>query len=196
MALTFLVNTIAADATVTNPFYEAYLRTQAIGADLDQSEITAAMESSLLCAILPIIDGQERVEAILDPGCQIVAMLEQVSTALALYYDLTIRLHMVSANGGVDQLLGLACNVPFLVRTITLYLQVHVLHTPAYDILLGHPFDILTQSVVRNFADENQTITILDPNTGRKATVPTIPRGTFRFAERNPHKCKVHSSDF
>ena len=186
-----------ADAIViTDPFYEAYLRAQAIGANLNESEITIAMESSSLRAILPIIDGQERVEAILDPGCQIVTMLEQVSTALTLCYDPTIHLHMVSANGGVDQSLGLVCNVPFLVGTITLYLQVHVLRAPAYDILLGCPFDVLTQSVVRNFADENQTITILDPNTSCKVTIPTIPRGTFRFAEQNPHKCKVHSSDF
>ena len=119
-----------------------------------------------------------------------------ITTALALSYDPTIRLHMVSANGGVDQSLGLARNVPFLVGTITLYLQVHVLRAPAYDILLGRPFDVLTQLVVRNFSDENQTITILDPNTGRKATVPTIPRGTFRFAECNPHKCKIHEQDF
>ena len=186
-----------ADATViTDPFYEAYLHAQAIGADLDKSEITVATESSSLRAILPIIDRQERVEAILDPGCQIVAMSEQVWTAHTLCYDPTIRLHMVLANGGVDQSLGLACNVPFLVGTITLYLQVHVLHAPAYDILLGRLFDVLTQSIVRNFTDENQTITILDPNTSRKATVPTILHGTFHFAKRNPHKCKIHSSDF
>ena len=186
-----------ADTTViTDPFYKAYLCAQAISADLDESEITIATESSSLCAILPIIDGQERVEAILDLGCQIVAMLEQVLTTLALCYDPTIHLHMVLVNGGVDQSLGLAHNVPFLVSTITLYLQVHVLHAPAYNILLGRPFDVLTQSIVRNFADENQTITILDSNTGQKATVPTIPHSTFRFAEQNLHKCKVHSSDF
>ena len=92
---------------------------------------------------------------------------------------------MVSANGGVNQSLGLARNVPFLVGEITLYLQVHILRSPAYDILLGRPFDILTQSVVRNYRDENQTITILDPNTGKKATVPTIQRGSFRFTERH-----------
>ena len=186
-----------ADATViTDSFYKAYLHTQAIGANLDKSEITVTTESSSLHTILPIIDRQERVEAILDPGCQIVAMSEQVSIAYALCYDPTICLHMVSANSGVDQSLGLACNVPFLIGTITLYLQVHVLHAPAYDILLGHPFDVLTQSIVRNFADENQTITILDPNTGQKATVPTILHSTFHFAEWNPHKCKIHSSDF
>ena len=91
---------------------------------------------------------------------------------------------MMSANGGVDQSLGLARNVPFLVGDITLYLQVHILRKPAYDILLGRPFDVLTQSIVRNYADENQTVTIIDPNTSRKATVPTIPRGSFRFADR------------
>ena len=173
-----------ADATViADPFYKAYLRTQATSADLDKSEITVTTKSSTLCTILPVIDGQERAEAILNPRCQIIAMSEQVSTTLALCYDPTICLHMVSVNSGVDQSLGLACNVPFLVGTITLYLQVHVLCAPAYDILLGCPFNVLTQSIIRNFSNKNQTITILNPNTGRKATVLTILCSTFRFAE-------------
>ena len=102
-------------------------------------------------------------------------MSEEVCNALVLHYDPTIRLHMMSANGGVDQSLGLAQNVPFVVGDITVYLQVHILRNPAYDILLSWPFDVLTQSIVRNFADKNQTITIIDPNTGRKATILTIP---------------------
>jgi hypothetical protein len=91
---------------------------------------------------------------------------------------------MVSANGGVNQSLGLARNIPFVVGEITLYLQVHVLRAPAYNILLGRPFDVLTQSVVHNFANENQMVTILNPNTDRKATILTIPCGSFRFADR------------
>ena len=94
----------------------------------------------------------------------------------------------MSANGGVDQSLGLAQNVPFVVEDITVCLQIHILRNPAYDILLGRPFDILTQSIIQNFADENQTITIIDPNTRRKATIPTIPQGSFRFADRRPKK--------
>jgi hypothetical protein len=182
-----------ANATVIADPYEAYLRKNAGNGHSTESGIVVAAESNALRAILPIIDGQDRVEAILDPGCQIVAMSEEISNALALPYDPAIRLHMVSANGGIDQSLGLARNVPFLVGDITLYLQVHVLRAPAYDILLGRPFDVLTQSVVRNFADENQTVTILDPNTGRKATVPTIPRGSHRFADKRAtiHKCPV-----
>ena len=94
----------------------------------------------------------------------------------------------MSANGGVDQSLGLARNVSFLVGDITLYLQVHILRAPAYDILLDRPFDVLTQSIVHNYVDQNQTITILDPNTGQKATVPTISRRSFQFADRRAKK--------
>ncbi len=174
-----------ADATIIADPYEAFLKSHPMGAQYSQDTIEVAAESNSLRAILPVVDNQEKVEAILDPGCQIVAMSEEVCNALALPYDPTIRLNMVSANGGVNQSLGLARNVPFLVGEITLYLQVHILRSPAYDILLGRPFDILTQSVVRNYRDENQTITILDPNTSKKATVPTIQRGSYRFAERH-----------
>ena len=46
--------------------------------------------------------------------------------------------------------------------------------------------DVLTESVVRNFANEDQTITIFDPNTGRRATVPTSPRGRPRRVVQRP----------
>lgn len=184
-----------ANATIIADPFEAYLREGAVGTK-PADPVQVAAESNALRAILPIVDGQDKVEAILDPGCQIVAMSEEVCNALALPYDPVIRLNMVSANGGVDQSLGLARNVPFLVGDITLYLQVHVLRAPAYDILLGRPFDVLTQSVVRNFPDENQTVTILDPNTNKKATVPTIQRGSFRFADRRSPKASDKSQDF
>jgi hypothetical protein len=196
MAITATPRSPPPSATVIEDLYEAYLRENTSTANPNDPDTAVAAESSALRAILPTVDGQDKIEAILDPGCQIVAMSEEVCNALALHYDPTVRLNMMSANGGVDQSLGLARNVPFLIGDITLYLQVHVLRNPAYDILLGRPFDVLTQSVVRNFPDENQTVTILDPNTGKKATVPTIPRGSFRFAERRKKKCPIHSQDF
>jgi hypothetical protein len=106
-----------------------------------------------------------------------VAMSEDTCHELSLVYDPTIRLNMQSANGNTDWSLGLARNVPFTIGSITLYMQVHIIGSPAYDILLGRPFDILTESVVRNFANEDQTITITDPNTGQRYTIPTFPRG-------------------
>ncbi|THH15280.1 hypothetical protein EW146_g5174 [Bondarzewia mesenterica] len=107
----------------------------------------------------------------LDPESQIIAMSEEVCNELALIYNSDIVLNMQSANGKIDKSLGLAHNVPFLISDIVLYFQVHVIHELAYDILLGHPFDVLTESIVKNFTNENQTITIHDLNTGRNAII-------------------------
>ena len=85
---------------------------------------------------------------------------------------------MQSANGTVDKSLGLARNIPCRIGDITLYLQIHVIRDPAYDILMGRPFDVLTESIVRNYANEDQTITICDPNSGEVTTIPTLPRGS------------------
>jgi hypothetical protein len=102
-------------------------------------------------------------------------MSNAVCHDLGLAYDPTIQLNMQLANGEVDRLLGLAHNVPCQISDITLYLQIHVIRNPAYNILMGQPFDVLTWSVVKNFANKDQTITICNPNLKRIATIPTIP---------------------
>jgi hypothetical protein len=114
---------------------------------------------------------------IINPGSQIVAMLEDVCMELTLIYDPSIVLKMQSVNGEVDQLLRLARNIPMQIGNITLYVQIHIIHNPTYNILLGRPFDVLTESIIWNYANEDQTITILDLNSGRQATMPTLPRG-------------------
>ena len=130
------------------------------------------------------------IESVLDPGSQVIAMSEATCHALALIYDPRIRLCMQSANREVDETLGLAHNVPILVGDITLYVQFHIVRNPAYDILLGRPFNILCESIVRNYSNEDQTITIHDPNSGRIATVPTFPHGTHpRTARPAPDFC-------
>jgi hypothetical protein len=172
------IHKLPVNATIIKDPYKALLRQRLCG-ECSSKPVKVATESNALRAILPTIADQEQVKAILDPGCQIVAMSEEVCIALSIVYDLNICLNMVSANGGVDQSLGLAKNIPFKIGKITVYLQVHILHQPAYDILLGQPFDVLTESIVVNYRDENQTITILDPNTGKKATVPTVRCGSY-----------------
>ncbi|KAJ7660652.1 hypothetical protein DFH06DRAFT_1268967 [Mycena polygramma] len=163
------------DAFIVPDIYESYFNSGNIPDDL-----VVSMESSAIRSILPIVDHRQVVESIIDGGSQIVAMSEAICHELGLPYDPRIVLKMQSANGSISPSLGLARNVPFRIGDITLYLQVHVVRSPAYDILLGRPFDVLTQSVVRNYSDENQTITICDPNSGKIATVPTVPRGPPR----------------
>ncbi|KAF7301290.1 hypothetical protein MIND_00694000 [Mycena indigotica] len=156
---------------------------------LPEGLITSAETTAIRC-ILPIVDNQEYVESIVDPGSQICAMSEALCHRLALQYDPTIVLQMQSANGAITPSLGVARNVAFTLRDIVLYLQVHIVRNPAYDVLLGRPFDVLTQSVVHNYSNNDQTITIRDPNTGRTATVPTIPRGSSRVTKEGFLKLK------
>ena len=107
-------------------------------------------------------------------------MSETACHSLALAYNPRIRLNMESANGSFDLLLGLAHNIPFLIGPIMLYLQVHVIRSPSYEILLGRPFDVLTKSIVQNFTNKDQTITITDPNSGDQCTIPTFARGSHK----------------
>jgi hypothetical protein len=167
---------IPQNAFVVSDPIESYYRSLGTNEDPDLNRLIVAGDSYAIRSVNALIDSRLRVECILDPGCQIIAMSESICHQLGLPYDPSIVLHMQSANGNLDQSLGLARNVPFQVATITMYLQVHVISSPAYDVLLGRPFDVLTESVVRNFANEDQTITIQDPNTGRRVTVPTVPR--------------------
>lgn len=170
-----IVKALPPNATIIANPYKTYLYDNTGTINPVDPNTVVATESSALCAILLVVDGQDKVKAILDLGYQIVAMFKEVCNALVLHYDPTIYLNMMLVNGSVNQSLGLVQNVPFLIGDIMLYLQVHILHNLAYNILLGQPFNMLTQLVSQNYLDKNQTVTILDPNTGRKATVPTIP---------------------
>ena len=139
---------------------------------------------------MPLINHNQYVESVLDPGSQVIAMSEAACHALALIYNPCICLCMQSANCEVDETLGLARNVPILIGDIMLYVQFHIIRNPAYDVLLGRPFDILVKSIVWNYSNEDQTITIHDPNSRRIATVPTFPRGThLRTAHPAPDFC-------
>ena len=168
--------------------FEQYYRNLRPGEAPDPDKLVVAMESTALRSIVPLVDNHLKVESILDPGCQIIAMSEEVCHELALPYDPTIVLNMQSANGTIDRSLGLARNVPFLLGDLALYMQVHVIRRPAYDILLGRPFDVLTQSIVRNFRNEDQTITLHDPNSDKVITIPSISRGAPRFTAKCEHR--------
>ena len=56
---------------------------------------------------------------------------------------------------------------------------------PAYKVLLGRPFDALTESQVQNFVDGGQVRTVTDPNTGKQCIVLTHERGKPRGREKS-----------
>ncbi|OBZ73525.1 hypothetical protein A0H81_05905 [Grifola frondosa] len=101
--------------------YETYLRGLKPG---KTPRFDGRKRVACLRSINGLVDNKEDVEGIIDPGSQIISMSEEVCHALGLIYDPTIRLNMQSANGEVDQSLGLVRNVPFQVSDIVLYLQI------------------------------------------------------------------------
>jgi hypothetical protein len=108
-------------------------------------------------------------------------MSDAACNTLGISFDPEKRLPLQSANGGMDLTLGLAKDVPFRFGEVLIFLQVHVVPSPAYDVLLGRPFEVLTQANFRNFLSGDQHLTITDPNNHRSITIPTIPRELPRF---------------
>ena len=100
--------------------YEVYLSTTL--EDHNSNCLTIAKESSALCTILPLINHNQYIELVLDPSSQVIAMSEAACHALALIYNPCICLCMQLANCEVDKTLGLACNMPILIRDIMLYI--------------------------------------------------------------------------
>ena len=80
----------------------------------------------------------------------------------------------------MDKSLGLARNIPCTLDDITFYLQIHVLWSPTYDILLGCPFDVLTKSVVNTLNKLGTTIMVMDPNSGLCCTIPAFLCGQHK----------------
>lgn len=144
------------------------------------ADVQRAGESASLKCVHPLINGTGEEESILDDGSQIVSMSQAVAEGLGVSWDPDTCIYMQSANGQSEKSVGLARNVPFSFGDWSVYLQVHIIRAPAYKILLGRPFSILTASSVENSTDGGQRLTLTDPATRKRVTVPTFDRGAVR----------------
>jgi hypothetical protein len=159
---------------VSDPVVQ-YLNTLSPGEE--PKTVIVGGESHSLRTLYPLINRTGEVEALLDAGSQIVSMSKTIAVALEVNWDPDITVRMESANKTYENTLGLARNVPFLFGTITAYLQVHVVQNAAYKVLLGRPFDVVTESEVKNSRDGSQSVTLTDPNTGERCVMHTHERG-------------------
>lgn len=140
-------------------------------------EVYVARDTYALRSVYPQINGLGPEESILDSGSQIVSMSEATAVGMGLTWNPNITINMQSANGNVERSLGLAENVPFTFGTVTVYLQVHIIRHPAYRVLLGRPFDVLTSSEIKNSSDGDMRLIVNDPNSDRRVVLPTYRRG-------------------
>lgn len=139
--------------------------------------VASAQESHSLKALYPLINKQGKEESLIDGGSQIVSMAKSVAQELGITWDPSVVIHMQSANKQIEPTEGLAKNVPFEFNEITVYLQVHIIRNAAYKVLLGRPWEVLTQSKVENFSDGSQFVTLTDPVTGEKSMMRSHDRG-------------------
>jgi hypothetical protein len=115
--------------------YETYISSLEPGQITQPFVITK--ESHGIRLIYMNVNGERNIKSVIDPGSSIIAMLEDVCHKLGLAYDPKICLPMQSANGGIDETLGLARNIPCDLGSIILYMQIHIVRNPTYNILLG-----------------------------------------------------------
>ncbi|KAJ3926050.1 MAG: hypothetical protein NXY57DRAFT_966965 [Lentinula lateritia] len=149
-----------------------------------------ARESHSIRAVNAIIGGRP-AHCILDGGCSIVVMSDSACNAFGLAFDLEKRINLQSANGNTDWSLGLAKDIPFRFGDIVAFLQVQVVDSPAYDFILGRPFEILMQASYKNFLSGDQHLTLTDPNTHKTITIPTAPREPPRFRKEDSREYRV-----
>ena len=85
------------DAIIIDNPIDRYYRTLPKGEKPNLDCLVVAKESMALRAIVPLVNNHLKVEAIIDPGCQIIVMSKDCH-ALMLPYNPTILVNMQSAH--------------------------------------------------------------------------------------------------
>ncbi|KXN91871.1 hypothetical protein AN958_11626 [Leucoagaricus sp. SymC.cos] len=108
-----------------------------------------------LRVITALINKVHKEEALLDSGSQIISMSCEATSTCRITWDPELTINMQSANGQITKTCGLAKNVPFNFENVTIYLQVHVMEQAPYRVLLGRPFDVITESQITNSTERH-----------------------------------------
>lgn len=136
-----------------------------------------APENADLRTFWPMINRNGKKESLIDGGSQIASISLKAALELGIAYDPSFKITMESADKGRTSTLGLARNIPFDFEGIVYYLQLHVLEDPAYEVLLGRPFEVVSNLVITNLANGNAVGTLTDNTNGKKLTIPSYRRG-------------------
>ena len=101
----------------------------------DNQVVKVAKDSHVLRTIAMKVDQAIEFECVLDGSSEIIVISDSVCNRLGITYDPAVILEMCSVNGKSDTSLGLVCNVPLSIGNITVLVQVHIVKSPAYDVL-------------------------------------------------------------
>jgi hypothetical protein len=118
---------------INNPF-KMYLN--AVQRGDNPKPFVAAKESHSIRLVMANIQGSNPIESVVNPGSSNITMSKEVCHMLRLIYDMLVIIDLQSANGGINHSLGLARNVPCKIGRIMLYVQIHIICNPVYNIPL------------------------------------------------------------
>jgi len=148
-------------------------------------EERVAPDMAHLRVVPAVINGIGEEEVLLDSRSQIVLMTKKIATANKVSWNPSFSIQMQSVNGLLSGTCGLARNVPFTLGGVMVLLQVYIMDAAPYTVLLGRPFDTITESRIVNDKEGNQTVCIICPNTGTKVAIPTYKRGELPWKVEN-----------
>ena len=83
-----------------------------------------------------VINGIGEEEVLLDSGSQIVSMTKKVAATNKVSWNPSLSIQMQSANGSLFRTCRLARNIPFTLGGVIVLLQVYVMDTAPYTVLL------------------------------------------------------------
>ncbi|KAJ2912850.1 hypothetical protein MD484_g7577, partial [Candolleomyces efflorescens] len=140
------------------------------------SGIIVANHTESLRTIEVNLEDRLKVHAILDEGSQIIGLRRELWERLHIPVRSDHVMTMEAANSSKNRTTGLLPNLKVSVGQCNFYLQVQVIDSASYDMLLGRPFHTLAQALIKHFRNGDALITLTDPNTDAVITVPTKSR--------------------
>ncbi|KAG5221321.1 Plp [Salix suchowensis] len=162
----------------------------------ERQQLVTANDMESLRVITLKLEDTHFVSCILDSGSQIISMRRAIWEALAIPLDLDKGLVMESANLTTNKTLGLARNIKASIGELDFYLQIQVVESAPYDILLGRPFHCLLSAVTQDYPDGRQDISLRDPNSDLRISIPTTERRIKRCPKGHMHPMHHNSHHF
>jgi hypothetical protein len=114
----------------------------------------------------------KKVNCILGSGSQIASIAKDLALSLGVVWDPDVRIQLRGSDGQLKLSEWLARDVRFTFGDRTVYLQVHVVEGPGYQVLLGRPFSALTDTLVQSEVDGSRSITIGGPKQRYRVMLP------------------------
>ena len=141
----------------------------------DPSRASAAVSLPLQVIHLSLGNGVEP-ECILDGGAQIIVMRRDIWEQLRVPIIPNRAIPMESANATTSMTLGLIEDQPAQLGPIAFNLQIQVVDSAPFEVLLGRPFFDVTSCEEVSHVGGHHEIRLHDPKNGTAYVFPTQPR--------------------